>query len=172
MTMSANLLDFLYPSTSISLLRCHKSAGNAPRMHETLGQRVRRLREARGMSQDDLAERSGVSQQAISQLEDDIVKQPRRIIEIAGALGISPEALKSGVGHRSQNIDVKLLLGCLQAARAAAADNIPPERIPDERGMLEIAAAMYQKAFAKEGANLYELALAELLRFHANNPTR
>ena len=41
-------------------------------MEQTIGKRIARLRKSRGMTQDQLAERVGVSAQAVSKWENDV----------------------------------------------------------------------------------------------------
>jgi len=54
---------------------------------------VRELREALGLSQSALARRIGVTPQAIQQLEDGKVRDPRYIVALAEVLGVPPVAL-------------------------------------------------------------------------------
>jgi len=54
---------------------------------------VRELREALGLSQSALARRIGVTPQAIQQLEDGKVRDPRYIVALAEVLGVAPSAL-------------------------------------------------------------------------------
>jgi transcriptional regulator with XRE-family HTH domain len=56
---------------------------------ESTGQAVRRLREAQGLSQAELARRSGVYPNTIRQIEDDSTKRSRFLPEVARALGVS-----------------------------------------------------------------------------------
>lgn len=65
---------------------------------KTLGDRVKETREQLGMSQVELAERSGISQQSVAAVETGAVSRPRRLPEIARALGVTPDFLISGGG--------------------------------------------------------------------------
>ncbi len=56
-------------------------------------ERIRQLREALGLSQSGLARRVGVTPQAIQQLEDGKVRDPRYIVALAETLGVPPAAL-------------------------------------------------------------------------------
>jgi len=56
-------------------------------------EKIRELREARGLSQSELARRVGVTPQAIQQLEDGKVRDPRYIVALAEILGVPPAAL-------------------------------------------------------------------------------
>lgn len=58
-----------------------------------LGLRVKAAREAAGLSQAELAERVGMRQTGIGSIEAGDVERPRKIIEIARALNVTPEAL-------------------------------------------------------------------------------
>lgn len=67
-----------------------------------LGNRVKEIREAKKLSQAELAEKVGVSQQAIGLLEQRNSKSSKFLVELANALEVSPEWLKTG--KNSQNI--------------------------------------------------------------------
>ena len=62
---------------------------------ETLGQRIRRLREAQGMSQARLARRIEASTNAVNLLEQDRISNPHwlRLVAIASLLGCSLDYL-------------------------------------------------------------------------------
>jgi transcriptional regulator with XRE-family HTH domain len=64
-------------------------------MEKTLGQQLTALREAKGMTQEELADKSGVSRPRISRLENDEVDAPRRntLDKLALALGVQPSLL-------------------------------------------------------------------------------
>lgn len=68
---------------------------------QTLGQRLRAAREAKQISQQELARRAGVSSGAIGNLEAGSRKSPRNLLAIAAALGVSPHWLETGVGSMS-----------------------------------------------------------------------
>ena len=72
-----------------------------PMRMETLGKRVARAREERQpkMSQEDLAKAAGLSQQAVQQLETGKVQRPRFLVEIAEALGVELQWLRTGKGE-------------------------------------------------------------------------
>lgn len=72
-----------------------------------LGQRIKALRESQGLTQGTLAQRvseimarkgikGGITQQALDKVEQGETKQPRRLEEIAEALGTSARALMFG----------------------------------------------------------------------------
>ncbi len=65
---------------------------------ETLGVRLRRLREARGMAIVDLARTVGASEGSIRQMETGNVKSPGLLlgIRLADALGVDPHFLAFG----------------------------------------------------------------------------
>lgn len=69
-------------------------------MAETLAQRLKATRTARGLTQDDLADASGVSQSAIGMLESGSRDGSTKIAEIAHALGVHPYWLVTGKGPR------------------------------------------------------------------------
>jgi transcriptional regulator with XRE-family HTH domain len=62
---------------------------------ETLGQRIRRLREARGLTQVALARRLNASTNAINLLEQDRIRNPhwQRLVTIADIVGVSLDYL-------------------------------------------------------------------------------
>jgi transcriptional regulator with XRE-family HTH domain len=68
-------------------------------MEKTLGQQLTALREARSLTQDELADKSGVSRPQISRLENDEIDNPRRatLLKLAEALGTDAAALQPAV---------------------------------------------------------------------------
>lgn len=72
---------------------------NVAGMKETLGERVRRLREERGLTQPQLVARiPGMSASALSQLENGLSKgvRPNNLIGLARELDVTPEELVEG----------------------------------------------------------------------------
>lgn len=66
-------------------------------MKSTLGQRIAELRKARGMTQDELAERMGVSAQAVSKWENDISCPDIMVLpQLADFFGVSVDELLRG----------------------------------------------------------------------------
>lgn len=63
-----------------------------------IGERVRRVRQERGLSQEQLAELCGAKQQSIQALEKGEVHRPRYIMELAKALGVNGDWLVHGEG--------------------------------------------------------------------------
>jgi transcriptional regulator with XRE-family HTH domain len=59
-----------------------------------LGRKISRIRELRGMKQETLATELGISQQAISKLEQSEEIEDSTLEKIATALGVSAEAIK------------------------------------------------------------------------------
>jgi len=79
--------------------------------NSTLGQRVKDLRNAKGWTQTDLANMAGVTYQNIQFCENDKIKMPRYIKELAESLGTSIEYLVKGeeqpnVVHIQQHISI------------------------------------------------------------------
>jgi transcriptional regulator with XRE-family HTH domain len=77
----------------------------------SLGQRVRDLRNKKGWTQTDLANMAGVTYQNIQFCENDKIKMPRYIKELAESLGTSIEYLVKGeeepnVVHIQQHISI------------------------------------------------------------------
>lgn len=69
----------------------------------TLALRIKAVREEAGLSQQDLADLSGVGQSTIGMIESGDRKNPRNLLEIAKALKVSPEWLKTGKGEKSSS---------------------------------------------------------------------
>lgn len=66
----------------------------------SIGERITSLRTAASLSQGQLADRMGVSRQAVSKWENDLsCPDPLRLIRLADALGADVEYLASGVVH-------------------------------------------------------------------------
>ncbi|MDN3585682.1 helix-turn-helix transcriptional regulator [Pedobacter aquatilis] len=63
------------------------------RMH--LGRKISRIRELRGMKQEALANELGISQQAISKLEQSEDIEDSTLDKVAQALGVTAEAIKN-----------------------------------------------------------------------------
>lgn len=62
----------------------------------TLGENLKKIRKAKKMTQKELAQKSGVKQSVISDLETGNAKSTGSILEIANVLGITAEELKKG----------------------------------------------------------------------------
>ncbi|ABQ03667.1 helix-turn-helix domain-containing protein [Flavobacterium johnsoniae] len=60
-----------------------------------IGRKISRIRELRDMKQEALAQALGTNQQAISTIENSETIDEAKLIEIAKALGVTPEAIKS-----------------------------------------------------------------------------
>ena len=60
-----------------------------------LGRNIARIRELKGMKQETLAEKLGTNQQAVSRLEQKETMDIKKLEEVADALGVTPEAIKS-----------------------------------------------------------------------------
>jgi len=62
----------------------------------TLGENLKRIRKAKKITQKELAQKSGVKQSVISDLETGNAKSTGSILELASALGVTAEELKKG----------------------------------------------------------------------------
>ena len=60
-----------------------------------IGRKISRIRELRDMKQDALAQAMGTSQQTISLIENSETIDEEKLVEVAKALGVSPEAIKN-----------------------------------------------------------------------------
>tara|TARA_R110002033_G_scaffold112580_2_gene157932 strand:+ start:3989 stop:4387 length:399 start_codon:yes stop_codon:yes gene_type:complete len=59
-----------------------------------IGRKISRIRELRGMKQETLAEELGISQQAVSNIEQSETIEDVKLEEIANALGVTKEGIK------------------------------------------------------------------------------
>ena len=60
-----------------------------------IGRKISRIRELRDMKQEALAQAMGTNQQAISMLENSETIDEEKLVEVAKALGVTPEAIKN-----------------------------------------------------------------------------
>ncbi len=60
-----------------------------------IGRKISRIRELRGMKQETLAQELGISQQAVSKLEQSEHMEDEKLEFVAKALGVSAEAIKN-----------------------------------------------------------------------------
>lgn len=60
-----------------------------------IGRNISRIRELKDMKQEALAQALGTSQQAVSAIENSETVDEQKLIEVAKALGVSVEAIKS-----------------------------------------------------------------------------
>ena len=60
-----------------------------------IGRKISRIRELRGMKQETLAEELGISQQAVSNIENSEKVDDAKLDEIAKALGVTKEAIEN-----------------------------------------------------------------------------
>ncbi|MFW2042691.1 LexA family protein [Acinetobacter sp. ULE_I001] len=98
----------------------------------TLGENLKKLRKAKKMTQKELAQKSGVKQSVISELETGTAKSTGSILELASALGITAEDLKKGVVSEFDNnvvpVTSKLIpvLSWVQAGSMTSVEEINP----------------------------------------------
>lgn len=60
-----------------------------------IGRKISRIRELRDMKQEALAQAMGTNQQAISIMENSETIEEEKLVEVAKALGVTPEAIKN-----------------------------------------------------------------------------
>ncbi|MHB1105925.1 MAG: helix-turn-helix domain-containing protein [Lutibacter sp.] len=60
-----------------------------------IGRKISRIRELRGMKQEALADALGISQQAVSKIEQSEKVEDDKLKEIANALGVTKEAIEN-----------------------------------------------------------------------------
>lgn len=84
---------------------------------ETLGQRIKRLRKEKGMTQEALAKASGSAQSTISTLEADLRGKRPDLLAIADALGVDVYYLRSGITRLPTTdpriVEVAALMQCM-----------------------------------------------------------
>lgn len=72
----------------------------------SIAERLKQAREDKGLTQPGLAERAGVSQGTIGNVEAGLRKNPRELLAIAAALNVEPEWLKTGKGPKHRAISI------------------------------------------------------------------
>ena len=72
----------------------------------TLGENLKKIRKAKKMTQKELAQKSGVKQSVISDLETGNAKSTGSILELANALGVTAEELRKGVFNEASLTNV------------------------------------------------------------------
>lgn len=72
----------------------------------TLGENLKKIRKAKKLTQKDLAQKSGVKQSVISDLETGNAKSTGSILELSNALGVTAEELKKGVVGEIEHTNV------------------------------------------------------------------
>lgn len=101
----------------------------------SLGDNLKAIRKAKKMTQKELAQKSGVKQSVISDLETGNAKSTGSILELANALGVTAEELKKGIVSGLDNnvvpIGSKLLpvLSWVQAGTMTSVEAIDPKNI-------------------------------------------
>jgi len=60
-----------------------------------IGRKISRIRELRDMKQEALAQALGTNQQAVSMMENSETIDEEKLVEVAKALGVTPEAIKN-----------------------------------------------------------------------------
>lgn len=109
--------------------------GNKENSMASLGENLKSIRKAKKMTQKELAQKSGVKQSVISDLETGNAKSTGSILELANALGVTAEELKKGVSGTFDNniapVTSKLLpvLSWVQAGTMTSVQAIDPSEI-------------------------------------------
>jgi transcriptional regulator with XRE-family HTH domain len=75
---------------------------------ETIGNRVRRLREGKGVARKDLARVAGMSYSGLSDLESGKAKSTTKLHRLATALGVDVDYLETGKESQSQSVELDL----------------------------------------------------------------
>ncbi|KXZ74212.1 helix-turn-helix domain-containing protein [Acinetobacter junii] len=101
----------------------------------TLGENLKKLRKAKKMTQKELAQKSGVKQSVISDLETGNAKSTGSILELANALGVTAEELKKGITGDFDNNVVPVtqrlipVLSWVQAGSMTSVEAINPNDV-------------------------------------------
>ena len=104
----------------------------------TLGENLKKLRKAKKMTQKELAQKSGVKQSVISDLETGNAKSTGSILELANALGVTAEELKKGIAPDFDNNVVTItsnklipVLSWVQAGIMTSVEALNPSEITE-----------------------------------------
>ena len=104
----------------------------------TLGENLKKLRKAKKMTQKELAQKSGVKQSVISDLETGNAKSTGSILELANALGVTAEELKKGITGDFDNNVVSItsnklipVLSWVQAGIMTSVEALNPSEITE-----------------------------------------
>ena len=103
-----------------------------------LGENLKKLRKAKKMTQKELAQKSGVKQSVISDLETGNAKSTGSILELANALGVTAEELKKGIAPNFDNNVVSItsnklipVLSWVQAGIMTSVEALNPSEITE-----------------------------------------
>ncbi len=104
----------------------------------TLGENLKKLRKAKKMTQKELAQKSGVKQSVISDLETGNAKSTGSILELANALGVTAKKIKKGITPDFDNNVVSItsnklipVLSWVQAGSMTSVESINPSDITE-----------------------------------------
>ena len=96
---------------------------------ETIGQRIRRLRAERGLTQNQLGQRAGLSEQSINRIETGTTKVLLEYLErLAEALRVTDDYLRNGDTHAER--ETSRLIVCVSSDL-----HITPEEVNKLKGM-------------------------------------
>lgn len=104
----------------------------------TLGENLKKIRKAKKMTQKELAQKSGVKQSVISDLETGNAKSTGSILELANALGVTAEEFKKGIAPDFDNNVVSItsnklipVLSWVQAGIMTSVEALNPSEITE-----------------------------------------
>lgn len=99
----------------------------------SIGQRIKAARKAAGISQADLAQRVGIKQPTLSDLENDMSKGSTKLASIAKALGVRPYWLETGKGPSDGTAEEEHLPSSLSDEAVAVAIAFDALKLPAQR---------------------------------------
>src|SRR6185312_4989857 len=88
-------------STGISVENLNRASCTLPGMSR-IGLRIKAVRAEKGLSLEAVATRVGVRYQTIQDLENGASQGSKHLLKIAGALGVRPHWLETGLGPRDE----------------------------------------------------------------------
>lgn len=125
-----------------------------------LGDKIKALREAKGWTQVELAQRSGVSQQTIGKIEVNGSREPKTLPRIAAALG---ESVESILGSISGPAGQPRKVVTLKREKPSANRQRWPFQFPFDR---------YDRLDAEDKAEIESRVWGMILKIEARRPTK
>ncbi|MPW31921.1 helix-turn-helix domain-containing protein [Agarivorans sp. B2Z047] len=103
-----------------------------------IGERLKSLRINRKLSQKELGDLTGTSQQTIQRIEAGIILKPRDTVRIAKALGVSPYFLE--LGHEEAKTEIEQLIEPLKLSEQTKSIITKLAKLDNTKKIAELAA--------------------------------